>query len=132
MCVFCDIVRGQIPVKIIFENDLIMVFLDHQPISPGHALVIPKQHCANLEEISEEALTALALGLKQIGGLLKSKLGVTGYNVIENNDPVAGQEVSHLHFHVIPRHENDGLTQKWPHRDYGPGEADDIIKKLLD
>lgn len=132
MCIFCDIASGKIPVKKIFENDLVLVFLDHRPISPGHALVIPKQHYANLEEVSEESLVAVSIALKKMGGLLKSKLGVPSYNIVENNDKVAGQDVSHLHFHVIPRSENDGLAPHWPNREYTPGEAEAIIKKLLD
>ena len=131
MCIFCDIVEGKIPVQKIFENDLVLVFLDHRPINTGHALVIPKTHYANLEEVSEEALIAVALAIKKIGGLLKTKLAVPGYNVCENNDGIAGQEVPHLHFQVIPRQENDGISHQWPHREYNPGEAEEIIKKLL-
>lgn len=129
MCVFCKIISREIPAYIVYEDEKALAFLDQRPTSLGHTLVVPKSHYANLEEISEEDLVALMLAVKKVGRLLKDKLGVTGYNVNENNDPVAGQVVNHLHFHVIPRTENDGL-KLWEGKDYKPGEVESLISKL--
>lgn len=129
MCIFCKIINGEIPCHKVYEDDIVFAFLDIKPLNPGHTLVVPKKHYENLEEISEEELTALILAIKKIGRMIKEKLGVAGYNVSENNGQVAGQEVPHLHFHIIPRHEGDGLGP-WPRKEYQDGEAEEIIKKL--
>lgn len=129
MCVFCKIISGDIPSYKIFEDERTLAFLDIKPVRPGHILVIPKKHFHNLEEINSEDLTALIQTVKKIGGLLKDKLKVEGYNVITNNDAVAGQVVPHLHFHIIPRAMDDGLPL-WPGCDYQSGEAEQILEKL--
>lgn len=129
MCVFCKIISREIPAYIVYEDESALAFLDQRPTSLGHTLVVPKSHYANLEEISDEDLASLMLAVKKVGRLLKDKLGIAGYNVNENNDPVAGQVVNHLHFHVIPRYENDGL-KLWEGKDYKPGEAESLISKL--
>ena len=129
MCVFCKIISGDIPSYKIFEDERTLAFLDIKPVRPGHTLVIPKKHFHNLEEINPEDLTALIQTVKKIGGLLKDKLKVEGYNLITNNDAVAGQVVPHLHFHIIPRAMEDGLAL-WPGCDYQSGEAEQILEKL--
>lgn len=128
-CIFCKIIKGEIPCYKVYEDEATLAFLDIKPTNPGHTLVIPKLHCKNMEEISEADLRSLILAIKKIGGLLKDKLGAAGYNIIENNDPAAGQLIPHLHFHIIPRSESDGL-RPWPGSEYKPGEAEEIIKKL--
>lgn len=128
-CVFCKIIKGEIPCYKVYEDEKSLAFLDIKPTNPGHTLVIPKMHYKNLEEIPEEDLRGLAVVIKKIGKLLKDKLGVAGYNIVENNDPVAGQLIPHLHFHVIPRSEGDTL-RNWPGFDYKEGEAEEILKKL--
>jgi len=129
MCIFCKIIANEIPSHKVYEDDKTLAILDIKPVNKGHALVMPKKHYANLEEIDEADLTAVILIVKKIGGWLKAKLGVEGYNVTINNDPVAGQIVQHLHFHVIPRHKGDGHIQ-WMQSEYEPGEAEEIAKKL--
>jgi len=130
MCVFCKIISGEIPSFKVYENEQVLAFLDIKPVHPGHTLVIPKKHAANLEEINELDLKEVILAVKKIGQMLKDRLAIPGYNVSLNNDPVAGQEISHLHFHVIPRHPNDGL-KLFPQRTYTPGEAEEVLQKLL-
>ncbi|MFA5754382.1 MAG: HIT family protein [Patescibacteria group bacterium] len=129
MCIFCKIINQEIPSHKFYEDDKVIAFLDIKPVNPGHALVVPKAHYETIEEISETDLTAVILAVKKVGGLLKDKLGVEGYNVTVNNGAVAGQAVNHLHFHVIPRHAGDGHVS-WPQSDYAPGEAEEIVKKL--
>lgn len=129
MCIFCQIVNNELPAYKVYEDDQALAFLDINPVNSGHTLVIPKKHYENLETIPEEELSRLILVVKKVGALLKAKLGILGYNLGENNDPVAGQLIPHLHFHIMPRQEGDGLAL-WPHRVYAPGEAEEIIKKL--
>lgn len=120
---------GDIPAYKVYEDDKVLAFLDIAPINYGHTLVIPKEHFVNLEEIPEDKLTAVAVVVKKIGQALKQGLGVEGYNVQVNNDPVAGQVVPHLHFHVIPRQAGDGL-KLWPQGKYADSEAEEVVKKI--
>jgi len=129
MCIFCQIVNREIPAQIVYEDVDTLAFLDIKPVNPGHILVIPKKHYQNLEEVPVEELQKIIVIVKKMGALLKEKLGVAGYNIAENNDPVAGQIIPHLHFHVIPRHQDDG-NNLWDQRDYQPGEAEEVMKKL--
>lgn len=130
MCIFCKIIAGEIPCRKVYEDDKVLAFLDIKPTNPGHILVVPKEHYQNIEEITEEDFCILMMAVKRMGKLLKDKLGALGYNITENNDPIAGQNVPHLHFHIIPRHEGDGHVQ-WFQGEYKPGEAEEIVKKLL-
>jgi len=129
-CVFCRIIKGEIPCYKIYEDDKVLSFLDIKPVNPGHALVLPKIHVATLEEIGADDLKVLILTVKKVGKLLKDKLGVAGYNVILNNDPAAGQEIPHLHFHLVPRRFDDGL-KLFSQRAYNEGEAEEILRKIL-
>ncbi|MFH1667736.1 MAG: HIT family protein [Candidatus Komeilibacteria bacterium] len=128
-CLFCKIKQGEIPCHQVYENDDILAFLDIAPCNPGHTLVIPKEHYINIEEVPEELLGKVIIGVKKVGAMIKNKLGVEGYTVQVNNDPVAGQVIPHLHFHIIPRHKNDG-HKLWRQGKYLAGEAEEIIKKL--
>lgn len=129
MCLFCDIVLGKIPNNTIYENDKVLAFLDIAPVNYGHVLVIPKTHYRNMEEITEEDLFELMKAVKKIGKAVIDGLGVEGYNVQENNNPVSGQIIPHLHFHVIPRKEGDGL-KLWPGGKYGDGETEEVLAKI--
>ncbi len=129
MCVFCNIVKSEISSHKIYEDESTLAFLDVSPINYGHVLVIPKEHFENMETIPEEELCKLMKTVKKVGAALKSNLGAEGYNIQENNDLVAGQVVPHIHFHVIPRNEGDGL-KLWPGGRYGDGEAEQMAEKL--
>lgn len=128
-CVFCKIIAGEIPSFKVYEDDYTLAFLDINPVKPGHTLVVSKKHLANLEETDEETLCRVMSAVKKVGLSLKNNLGAASYNVTENNDPAAGQMVSHLHFHVIPRLEDDGL-ESWPQGKYGEGEAETVLNKI--
>ncbi|MDI3496201.1 MAG: histidine triad family protein [Patescibacteria group bacterium] len=130
MCIFCQIIEKTIPASIFYEDEATLAFLDIKPVNPGHALVIPKKHVANLEEISAADLATLIKVVKKVGKLLETKLGVAGYNLVVNNGSVAGQEIAHLHFHLIPRQANDGF-KFFPTQGYKTGEKEEILKKLL-
>ena len=128
-CLFCKIVAGEIPAYKIYEDEKVLAFLDIAPVNPGHILVIPRQHYANFEELPESEINAIFTVVKHLGCDLKDRLGVVGYNVNQNNDPVAGQVIPHFHVHIVPRTASDGLTL-WPGHKYGAGEAEIILNKL--
>jgi len=129
MCIFCKIIAGEIPCYKVYEDDDVLAFLDIAPMNYGHVLVLPKKHFANFEEIPEQELYAVIKVVKKIGKAIKQGLGAPGYNVQVNNDPVAGQIIPHIHFHVIPRNEGDGL-KLWPQGKYGNGEAEEVLEKV--
>ena len=128
-CVFCKIISGEIPGYKVYEDDSTLAFLDIAPVSHGHTLVVTKKHYANMEEVPAEELSDLIKAVKKVGRALKDGLEIQGYNIQVNNGPAAGQIVPHLHFHVTPRIEGDGL-QLWPQGKYKDGEAEEIIKKI--
>lgn len=103
-CVFCAIEAGEIPSFKIYEDDRVLAFLDINPFSKGHTLVIPKVHCEGLLDADEDVLSALVLRVKQVAGRLKTALGCDGFNILQNNGEAAGQTVRHIHFHIVPRY----------------------------
>ena len=128
-CIFCKIINGELPSLKVYEDEIVLAFLDINPVNPGHTLVVPKKHSANFEEADEETLSQMIKIAKKIGASLKKNLGAAGYNLQVNNDPAAGQIVPHLHFHLVPRLENDQL-KLWPQRRYKDGEADEVLRKI--
>ena len=112
-CIFCKIAGGQIPSATVYEDADFRVILDIEPASKGHALILPKEHYANLYELDDElASKALVLAKKMITKLTDI-LGCDGYNVLQNNGPVAGQTVFHFHMHLIPRYKEDDVKIGW-------------------
>ena len=108
-CIFCKIAAGEIPSATLYEDDDFRVILDIEPASKGHALILPKEHYANLYELDDElAAKAMVLAKKMITKLT-AILGCDGYNVVQNNGTVAGQTVFHFHMHLIPRYQGDGV-----------------------
>ncbi len=128
-CIFCKIVAGDIPSYKVYEDDDTLAFLDIMPNNHGHTLVIPKDHHQNIEEVPEELLSKTILVVKKVGKSIKDNLGVKGYNVCENNDPIAGQVVPHLHFHIVPRKDDDNF-ESWPQVPYPGGKAEEVLDKI--
>lgn len=114
-CIFCQIAEKKSPAGILFENKLVMAFIDIRPVNEGHALVIPKTHVKLIEEIeSEEVFLELFRVGKKIQLMIKEKIqGITGFNYFIANGEDAGQEVFHVHLHIIPRYPNDGFGIKF-------------------
>ena len=106
-CIFCKLANGDIPTNSIYEDDDFKVILDASPATKGHALILPKQHYANIFEIEDETLAKAAKLAKKIMTHEKDVLGCEGYNLVQNNGEVAGQTVFHFHMHLIPRYESD-------------------------
>lgn len=109
-CIFCRIVRGEIPCARVYEDDAVLAFLDLGPVRPGHTLVVPKAHYTNLPETPVELAPALFSALRKVGRAVMAATGASGFNVLQNNFPAAGQAVFHVHWHIIPRTEDDGLA----------------------
>ncbi|KAL6245768.1 Adenosine 5'-monophosphoramidase [Rhinocladiella similis] len=122
-CIFCKIVKGDIPSFKLFESDKVLAFLDIQPLSKGHALVIPKHHGEKLTDIPDDSLTELLPVVKK----LAIASGAENYNVLQNNGRLAHQEVDHVHFHMIPKpNATEGLGIGWP----ATATDMDALKKL--
>ena len=127
-CIFCKIIKGEIPCYKVYEDEDTLAFLDIQPVNPGHTLVVPKQHFQNLEAIPEDLLAKVMVTVKKVAKTIKDNIA-PGYNIQENNDPIAGQVIPHIHWHIIPRQEGDGL-RLWSQRNYNDGEAEETLKKM--
>ena len=122
-CIFCKLANGEIPTATLYEDEDFRVILDASPAAKGHALILPKEHYANLYELDDEvAAKGLVLAKKMITRLTDI-LGCDGYNIVQNNGEAAGQTVFHFHMHLIPRYKNDGVGIQWK-----PGTLTDEVK----
>ena len=128
-CVFCKIASNQASAEIVFDEDQVMAFLDIHPIVPGHTLVIPKEHYANLLELPDELWTEIGRVSRRVALALRGALSSQGFNIGMNNFEAAGQEVFHAHIHVIPRYFNDGL-KLFPQQSYKPGDMEKTAAQL--
>ncbi len=129
-CIFCKIIAGQISCTKIYENEYVLAFLDVGPVSEGHVLVILKQHTARMDLTDSLVMAELAKVLPKLAGSVKDAMAADGYNVLCNNGASAGQVVEHMHFHIIPRKENDGVFNQWPSFQYPAGKAEAIAEKI--
>ena len=133
-CLFCKMVAGQIPVAKIYEDKVVLSFLDIGPISDGHTLVIPKQHFEKLHECPAELLGQVFTRIGKIAGAVAAAMNSDGYNLLCNNGRAAGQLIEHLHFHIVPRTNGDGLFSRWPSVEYEDGKIEEVagaIRKNL-
>lgn len=112
-CIFCKIANGEIPSKTLYEDEEFRVILDLGPATRGHALILPKDHFANLYELPDEVAAKVMKLAKKMATQMTEKLGCDGFNLVQNNGETAGQTVFHFHLHLIPRYENDGQTIGW-------------------
>ncbi len=108
-CIFCKIVRGDLPSARIFSNSAVMAFLDIGPLVEGHTLIVPKEHFENIWEVPPELGQELTAAMQRVGRAVMAGTGASGLNVVMNNGASAGQLVPHAHWHLIPRFEGDGL-----------------------
>ena len=121
-CIFCRIVKGEIPCSKVYEDEHVLAFLDLNPAAHGHALVVPKKHAATLADLEPGTGDALLQAMRKIGGAQRQAAGAEGFNCLQNNFPAAGQEVMHLHWHVIPRRSGDRLIEPWKPNKYADME----------
>lgn len=113
-CIFCKIINGEIPSFKIFSNEKVYCFLDINPLSLGHCLIIPKYHAQKVHELPSEYLSEIGKAIGKVSNALV-KNGMKDYNVLQNNGSLAHQAVFHVHFHIIPKTcKEDGLGISWP------------------
>ncbi|KII91029.1 hypothetical protein PLICRDRAFT_174364 [Plicaturopsis crispa FD-325 SS-3] len=128
-CIFCKIIKGEIPSLKLIETDLSLSFLDIGPLSKGHALVIPKYHAEKLHDTPDEYLAdALPIAKK-----IAIALGAENYNILQNNGRIAHQEVDHVHFHIIPKpaaSDEEGLVVGWPAKKPSKEELAELLAEV--
>ncbi|KAF9439185.1 Adenosine 5'-monophosphoramidase [Entomortierella beljakovae] len=127
-CLFCRIVKREIPSKVLFETEHSLAFLDVGPLSEGHALVIPKHHAQFLHELPDSEMVDLLPTAKKVA----QAIGCTNYNILQNNGRIAHQAVDHVHFHVIPKpNEKDGLVLEWETKQTSGERLEELRKTYL-
>jgi histidine triad (HIT) family protein len=128
--VFGKILRGEIPCHRIYEDDKVLAFLDVNPISRGHTLVIPKEPAETLDKLSDDAAAAIGRVLPRLSRAVLAATGASAFNVLQNNQPLAHQAVFHVHFHIIPKYDDGtGLGIEWDAKKVeGAGE---LVKAIV-
>ncbi len=127
-CIFCKIANGEIPSKTLYEDDKFRVILDLGPASRGHALILPKDHYANLYELPDETAGEVMKLAKKMAVQMTERLGCEGFNLVQNNGELAGQTVFHFHMHLIPRYKDDGQKIGWKPQEVTQEELEAVVK----
>ncbi len=127
-CIFCKIIRGEIPCFKVLDDDDVLAFMDVNPIAPGHVLIVPRHHSKDIMETPPEWVGKAFAGASSVARAVQKTLEPDGINIVQANGPGAKQSVFHLHVHVIPRGMDDGLTMNW---ELVPGDMD-VIGKLAE
>lgn len=130
-CIFCKIANGEIPSATIFEDENFRVILDRGPASKGHALILPKEHYADLYELSEDKAEDVLKVAKKVGKKMMQELKCDGLNLVQNNGEAAGQTVFHFHMHLIPRYKEQAPLLTWNPGEITEEELSELSKKLL-
>lgn len=129
-CIFCKIAAGEIPSATIYEDPDFRVILDLGPASKGHALILPKEHYRNLFDLDDELAAKAMVLAKKIINKMSGILGCDGYNIVQNNEEVAGQTVFHFHMHLIPRYKDDHVGLGWKVGELSEADKEEILDKL--
>lgn len=129
-CIFCKIANGDIPSATLYEDDQFRVILDLGPASRGHALILPKEHYANIYEIPEELAGSAMVLAKKMASVMTAALECTGFNLVQNNGQAAGQTVFHFHMHLIPRYDNDEVRLGWKMGELTEADREEILSKI--
>jgi histidine triad (HIT) family protein len=128
-CLFCKIIRKEVPSTMIYEDADVYAFSDINPIHLGHTLVIPKQHYVNVFDLPDDLLSKMFIATKKVANAIKATVGADGINISMNNDPAAGQVVFHAHLHVVPRYKDDGFHH-WKGKGFSLGDIHDTGEKI--
>lgn len=129
-CIFCKIAKGEIPAATLWEDEDFRVILDLGPASKGHALILPKDHAANIYEMSDELVGKAMILAKKLAGAMTKALHCDGFNIVQNNGETAGQTVFHFHMHLIPRYEGDNVGLSWVPGSLGEQEKEEILEQV--
>ena len=131
-CIFCKIANGEIPSKTLYEDEKFRVILDLGPATKGHALILPKDHYANLYELPDEKAASVMKLAKKMAVQMTEKLRCDGFNLVQNNGEIAGQTVFHFHMHLIPRYKDDNQKIGWKAGEPTQEELETIKKQITD
>lgn len=131
-CLFCKIIRGEISSKKVYEDEETMAILDINPASEGHMLVMPKKHSETIFDVKDDDLKAAIATVKKMCDAIKETLSPDGINVLQNNGQQAGQIISHIHFHVVPRYKTDKIVIGFPRNPTNESELNETLEKLKD
>lgn len=129
-CIFCKIIAGQIPCHRLLETERVLAFLDVGPLSRGHTLIVPKSHVATIDTMPDDIAAACGAVIPRLSRAITKVTGVKGWNVLQNNGKLAGQSVAHVHFHIIPRVEGDGLGYRWPAGKLDAAAAKELVTAI--
>jgi histidine triad (HIT) family protein len=121
-CVFCRILRGEIPAQRVHEDDACVAILDINPVAPGHVLVLPREHHETWLDLPDALADRLARASRVVARAAVAAAGAEGFNLLANNKRCSGQAIPHVHLHVIPRKEGDGVRFQWPAKSADPVE----------
>ncbi|MBR2672869.1 MAG: HIT family protein [Oscillospiraceae bacterium] len=128
-CIFCRIISGELPSRILYEDEETMAFMDVAGDVDGHVLVVPKKHVKNILDCDENTLFAVMRTVKKLSDHFTEDCGYDGVNLLNASDESAGQSVPHFHVHIIPRKRNDGINT-WPHLDGAKRDIDEVFQEL--
>jgi len=129
-CIFCKIVRGEVPSSKVYETEQAYAFLDIHPASPYHTLVIPKAHYTNIFDIPESELFEIVRVIKSVTTLYQRKLGIENLQIVNSSGSEAQQDVFHIHFHIVPRQEGDGQDIHWQTHPELPEKFEEMLTAL--
>lgn len=129
-CIFCKIANGEIPSKTLYEDEQFRVILDLGPATKGHALILPKSHYKNLYELPDATAADVMKLAKKMAAQMTEKLGCDGFNLVQNNNEVAGQTVFHFHMHLIPRYDGEKTIIDWDHKEFSDDEMKAICNEM--
>jgi histidine triad (HIT) family protein len=129
-CIFCKVIKGEIPCDKIFENDFVLAFLDIKPTSPGHTLIIPKKHYNTILDMPEKELCETIKVIQKIAKAVLEAVGTKAFNIVVNTGKDAGQLIDHVHFHIIPRLKDDKRNFFLNPISYKNNEKQKILEKI--
>lgn len=130
MCIFCEIIKGNIPCYKVYEDNDCIAFLDISQATIGHTLVVPKNHYKNILDIDDELSSKLFKVVSELSKKICKALNVENVNIVNNNGALAGQSVEHFHIHIIPRYENDGFNINYPSNKLTSEQFIELLNKL--
>ena len=129
-CIFCKIAAGDVPCCEICSDEVSLAFMDISPLADGHVLLIPKEHCVTVDEMSADQAVGVLKHVPALVRAVRAATGCQGVNVLQNNGRVAHQFVPHVHFHIIPRNPGDEFHFNWPAGAYPEGEMKELAEKI--
>ena len=129
-CVFCRIVRGELPATVVHQDELTIAFMDIGSVNPGHMLVAAKAHVENLYAVDDPLAAALMASAARAARAIKAALRPQGLSLFQANEPAGGQTVFHVHIHVLPRWEGDGMALSWPARNPPREELEQVAARI--